>query len=361
MQTRSFSNELQNKINSLKCERKAIELGRFKFSSPLILAPMAGICTAPFRLLMEDLGAGATVSELISATGILHGNQKTLDMLHVDEREENIGIQIFGEDANSLAKACQVVERTNAKFIDLNMGCPVKKVVHKGAGSALMKEIESLAPIFRSMKQSVKIPVSIKIRTGWDSESLNADKIIDIAHNEGIEWVAIHGRSRAQQYTGLADWSYIEQLAKNSSLPIIGNGDLHQPIITQRRLKETHCRALMIARGCLRNPFIFLESFNPNLDKKSLFFGSDYFEVIERLYNYTLDCFQNQRARLIQMRKLIVWFAAGFPNAAQFRAEIFKINNLEETMLVSEKFFKGLNHRQKNINYDEVFMNSGHG
>ncbi|MBD64260.1 MAG: tRNA dihydrouridine synthase DusB [Halobacteriovoraceae bacterium] len=361
MQKKKFSPKLQAKIDSLKSKREAIQLGEVSFASKVLLAPMAGICNAPFRLLMEDLGAGGTVSELISANGINHGNDRTLSMLELDEREEHVGIQLFGEDTESMAKAAEVAQRYNPKFLDINMGCPVRKVVTKGGGSALMRDPEFLGPFFAGIRKAINIPLSIKIRTGWDAESLNAEVIEKIAYNEGIEWVAIHGRTRTQQYTGFADWDYIENIAENSILPIIGNGDLHQAYQVQNRLQQTKCDALMIARGCLRNPFIFLEAFNETPDQVSLFDGSDYFEVSERLYDYMLETFDNPRIQLTQMRKLIVWFAAGFPSAAKFRSNMFASKDLDEVMQLSQNFFMGLGDRPKYINYNEVFMNGGHG
>lgn len=361
MQTTPFSKELNTKIESLKLKRKKVQLGNISFDSPLLLAPMASICNPPFRLLMEDLGAGGTVSELISANGINYGNEKTMQMLKIDEREKNVGIQIFGEESESMAKAAKVAAQRNPKFIDINMGCPVRKVVTKGGGSALLRDLEKLAPFLAEIKKALDIPLTIKIRTGWDSDDINADKIEKIAINEGIEWLAIHGRTRAQAYAGHADWEYIENLANLATLPIIGNGDLHQAHQVKARMEKTNCDALMIARGCLRNPFIFLESYAENNSNESLFQGSDYTEVINRLYQYTIDTFANERTRLIQMRKLIVWFAAGFPGASKFRNTMFNCKDLEESMKHADDFFTALGDRSKQINYDEVFMNSGHG
>lgn len=362
MHTRAFSKELQGKIDAYKALRKPVRLGDVHFESPLILAPMAGICSPPFRLLMEDLGAGGTVSELISAHGINHGNQRTRDMLRIDEREVNVGIQLFGEDAQSMAQAAQVAERENPKFIDINMGCPVRKVVTKGGGSALMKEIEALGPLFGSMKKAIKVPLTIKIRMGWDAEGINADKIEEVARNEGVEFVAIHGRTRAQQYTGSANWDYIESFAKEAKLPVIGNGDLHQPHHVAARMAETNCSGLMIARGCLRNPFIFLESyaFDPD-NPKSPFVGKDYWEVIERYYEYCRQTYDRERTILVQARKLIVWFAAGFQNAAKFRSLMFQSQDMEESLKLAQDYFLSLGENGKKINYDEVFMNGGHG
>lgn len=362
MHNKTFSPQLQKKITELKSKAKPIKLGSIDFASPLLLAPMAGICTPPFRLLMEDLGAGGTVSELISCHGINYENKRTLEMLKIDEREQNVGIQLFGEDAESMAKASKIALRSNPKFIDINMGCPVRKVVSKGGGSALLKDIEQLAPFFNKIKAAIDVPLTIKIRTGWDADEINAEKIEEIARNEGIEWVAIHGRTRAQQYTGLANWEYIEWLAQNTELPIIGNGDLHQPHQVAKRLTNTSCDALMIARGCLRNPFIFLESLNDESETyNSLFFGKDYWEVIERLYDYTCDTYENERTRLVQLRKLIVWFAAGFPSAAKFRNTMFKCSDLEDSMKFAQDYYLSLEHSTKKINFDEVFMSSGHG
>lgn len=359
MNTRAFSPNLQDKIDLLKSKREPVKLGSINFDSPLLLAPMAAICTRPFRLLMEDLGAGGTVSELISCHGINHGNERTLEMLKIDENEKNIGIQLFGEDPESMAQAAQVAEKYGPKFIDINMGCPVRKVVTKGGGSALLKEIESLGPFFKKVKSAISIPLSIKIRTGWEAEAINADKIEYIARNEGIEWVAIHGRTRAQQYTGKADWEYIEWLAQNTKLPIIGNGDLHSSPQVKKRMEQTHCDSLMIARGCLRNPFIFLEPYIGN--ENIAFTGEDYWEVIQRLFDYTNKSYEKERTRLIQMRKLNVWFSAGFKGAAKYRSAMFSCKTLDECMQESQDYFLGLTGKSKYLNLEETFMTSGHG
>jgi tRNA-dihydrouridine synthase B len=358
-----FSPELTAKMDQFKNFATPMKLGSVSFDSKLILAPMAGICNLPYRLLMEDLGAGGTVSELISCHGINYGNHRTLEMLKIHPREKNVGIQLFGEDAESMAKAAEVAETYGPKFLDINMGCPVTKVVSKGGGSALMKEVQNLAPLFEKMRSKMKLPLSIKIRTGWDSNSLNAGEILKIARESGIEWVAIHGRTRTQQYTGFANWDFIEDLNDVKALPLIGNGDLHHPYGVSERLQKTRCDALMIARGALRNPFIFLESLDPSYasQKRSIFLGQDYWEIIQRLHNYIAETFTDERAVIVQLRKLIVWFAAGFPHAAAFRSQIFQCQNLEDCLKITEDYFLSLGSSQKFINYDEVFMSSGHG
>jgi tRNA-dihydrouridine synthase B len=361
--TTPFSAELTQKIAQFQSFATPMKLGAIDFSSKLLLAPMAGICNIPYRLLMEDLGAGGTVSELISCHGINYGNQRTLEMLKIHPLEKNVGIQLFGEDAEAMARAAEVAESFGPKFLDINMGCPVNKVVTKGGGSALMKEITKLAPLFEKMRSKMKVPLSIKITTGWDANTLNAAEVIKIAHESGIEWVAIHGRTRTQQYTGFANWDFIENLNEVKKLPLIGNGDLHHPYGVSERLKKTQCDALMIARGALRNPFIFLESLDPHYasQKKSIFLGKDYWEVIQRLHQYITETFPEERTSLVQLRKLIVWFAAGFPHAAAFRSQVFTCPDLGDTMKIAEDYFLSLGESQKFINYDEVFMSSGHG
>lgn len=360
---RPYSPALTSKIHRFESLMTPVKLGRIQFKSKLILAPMAGICNIPFRLLMEELGAGGTVSELVSCHGINHGNKRTLDMLKIHEQEKVVGLQLFGEDVDAMARAAEVSESFKPGWLDINMGCPVNKVVTKGGGSALMKEMEKLAPLFEGMRAKMKTPLSIKIRTGWDQDHRNAREVMKIARESGIEWVAMHGRTRTQQYTGSADWKFMEEIASEKILPMIGNGDLHHPLLVSNRLQQTHTDALMIARGALRNPFIFLESLDPAYaqKKKSDFTGEDYWEVIQRLWYYVGETFGDERMLLVQARKLIVWFAAGFPHAALFRGKIFATQSAEDTFKMCEDYFLSLGSSQKSINYDEAFMSSGHG
>jgi tRNA-dihydrouridine synthase B len=359
----TFSKELQTKIDFAKARMSPIKLGSIEFASPLLLAPMSAICNAPFRRLMEELGAGGTVSELISCHGINHGNERTRNMLKLDEREKNIGLQLFGEDAQSMAQAAQVAQDHGPKFIDINMGCPVKKVVSKGGGSALLKETAKLGHFFSTIKKSLEIPLTIKIRTGWDQDSLNADEVIHIAKEEGVEFVAVHGRTRTQQYTGEANWEYLENLAQISPLPLIGNGDLHSASSVQKRLEQTHCPALMLGRGPLRDPFIFLDSFLKPSDEIR-FCAADYLETIEKLFEYMQGHVENDRTLVIQMRKHIMWFAAGFDGVTHFRRGLFAHENVNDTLTYTQEYFHDLALRgqdYKKIDLTQAFMTSGHG
>lgn len=360
LSSKPYSKELQSKIDK-SFFSSPLKIGEVAFSNPILLAPMASICNAPYRLLMQELGAGGSASELVSCDGIIHGNKRTLDMLRIDKAEKNIGIQLFGENELAMAKGAEKALEFGPDFIDINMGCPVRKVVNKGGGSALMKETAKLPEYFREVKKACgDIPLTIKIRTGWDDENINAEEVCRIAKGEGIEMVAIHGRTRAQQYTGSANWNFIESLADKNIVPLIGNGDLHQPHQVKERLGKTNCTGLMIARGCVRNPFIFLES-NPNLDAPIRFNASDYYEVIERYADYVTQWFDRDSIQLVQTRKLIMWFANGFMRAGQFRSRLFEWKSLEDTMRYSEDYFKSLGTRTKQIDYNQSFMTSGHG
>lgn len=358
--TLSFSPELEQKIQGLKARTPSVELGRIAFDSPLLLAPMSAICNAPFRVLMEALGAGGTVSELISCHGINHGNERTLRMLELDPRERHIGLQLFGEDEKAMAQAAERAEDFGPKFIDINMGCPVRKVVTKGGGSALLRDTQKLGRFFGTIKRAIDIPLTIKIRTGWDDDNLNADEVIRIAQEEGVEFVAVHGRTRTQQYKGHARWDYLEHLAKTVGLPVIGNGDLHTAELTRKRLKQTSCQALMLGRGPLRNPFIFLESFL-NEGEASPFTSLDYWEITQKLFELTEYYAFNEKALVIQMRKHIMWFAAGLPGASQFRGVLFQHPTLQDTLRATEEFFVERAHLTKQLDVNEPFMTSGHG
>jgi tRNA-dihydrouridine synthase B len=358
----SFS--LKQKISYIKEKRPKVQLGPLSFDSPLLLAPMAAICHAPFRLLMQDLGAGGSVSELVSADGIIHGNARTQKMLWVDRREQKVGLQLFGEDPEKMSAAAKIAESYGADFIDINMGCPVKKVVTRGAGSALLKENpETLSHFFKTIKAGTTLPLTIKIRTGWDEQHLNAEEILSVAKESHVSMVAIHGRTRAQQYMGQANWTFLESLAAKKMIPLIGNGDLHTPEIVSARLAQTHCDALMLARGPLRFPFIFLETFIPSDEKNDLFFsGNDYLEIIHLYLSYlSLYHSEDLSHSLIQIKKHIVWFAHGMHQSAQFRQAIFTSKTLKEILTFSQQFFQGKRPPKKLNDPHEIFMTSGHG
>jgi nifR3 family TIM-barrel protein len=360
----NFSPSLQEKINHYSQKRVPIQLGSLSFASDLIQAPMASICNAPFRRLMEDLGAGGTVSELISCHAIHHGNKKTRNMMVIHPEEKNVGLQLFGEGPEMMAEAAKVCESlpVKPKFIDINMGCPVPKVVNKGAGAALLKDPEALRPYLIQIKEATSLPVTVKIRTGWDQDSITAQEIADITHELGIEFLSIHGRTRAQKYMGLANWDLLNHVASQSQIPIVGNGDLHHASSIIEKQKTSSCQAFMIARGSIRNPFIFLEALEEDEEtRRGLFSAEDHLEVIHRLGRYMEEHFEAAHVQTIQLKKHASWFAQGYPHTAKFRQNVFTSESMKDLYSLCDDYFLSLQNQRKNINYAQSFMTSGHG
>ncbi len=364
----AFSPDLQNKIDTLMARRKSITLGRVSFDGPLLVAPMSAITSAPYRMLMQDLGAGGSISELISCHGINYKGVKTLHMLSIAAEERNVGIQLFGEDPEAMALAAKRVEALEhpPKFIDINMGCPVRKVVSKGAGSALLRAPEKLGTFFSTMRKAIQLPLTVKIRTGQNEESINAPEVVRIAHEEGLEFVSIHGRTSVQQYRGKANWELIEKVAQEAPLPIIGNGDLQAPEEIRKRLNATHCKALMLGRGPLRSPFLFLESYLTPEDK-IFFTPGDYFQVLSRYRQYLEAYTPIARVIETQIKKHVVWMVAGMPGASQFRSQVFASADFPSLWALIIQYMEGLTaHLQQHGEgfreaLDGDFMEGGHG
>jgi len=327
--------------------------------NPFVLAPMAGITDRPFRSFMREMGCGIVLTELVSATGLKFSSEKTKTLMRFSSDQHPVGIQIFGEDLNHLSEAAKVVEDMGADFVDLNFGCPVPKVVKKGAGSAILKDMAQLERVLRKVKSSVSIPVTIKVRTGWDASSRNTDAVAHIAHNEGICWVAVHGRTRAQGYSGLSDWDYIKWVKSSSRIPIIGNGDITSAGLACQRLNESKCDGVMIGRGCLKNPWIFQEA-------RALWTGVQRetrrnFHLIFRNLLARLEESSNERAVPIQIKKFASWYSSGYPGSGQFRRTLFQSQSQLEILRVVEDFFGSLSGQEQKDTSSEPFLMGGHG
>jgi tRNA-dihydrouridine synthase B len=327
--------------------------------SPFILAPMAGITDAPFRLFMRELGSCVVISELISANGLKYNSEKTRKMMAFSAAERPIGIQLFGEDAQTIAEAAKYVEQIGADFVDLNFGCPVKKVVSKGAGSAVLRDLNQLREILRQVKAAINIPLTIKIRTGWDEQSRNALDAARVAYDEGVTWVTIHGRTRAAGYSGLADWDYIKQVKAQSPLPIIGNGDILTASHAIERLRETGCDAVMIGRGCLKNPFLLQQAqelWTGYADQRQ----QDLSQVMAKLVSLLQKSYEERVAK-IQLRKYSAWYSAGYDNASHFRQRLYQIEDWTELSVVVRDFFTSAQKTIRQETSHENFLMGGHG
>jgi len=351
----------------------ALSLGPHKDLFPYVLAPMASITNAPFRLVMKELGAGVVISELISASGMTYGGEKTMDLCRYFEGERPIGLQIFGEDGETMGKAARMIQNQGVDFVDINLGCPVPKVVKKGAGSAMCRDPQNLFKVLKEVKDQISIPLTIKIRTGWDACSINASECVSAAYEAGVSWVAIHGRTRAQGYEGFANWDLISTVKAKSPLPIIGNGDILTAKHAVQRMRSSGCDAVMIGRGALRNPFIFLEILQeegkPLTDAQKKYIREDgswnYWLLITR-HHELLQGLYNPFNVGVQMRKFLTWFSSGFEGAAAFRKALYSIPTDDESGAIkvyetAKEFFNRPELKKSSSYLNEAFLQGGHG
>lgn len=328
--------------------------------NPFVLAPMAGITDHAFRTFMKKLDTSVVVTELVSANGIEYKSERTMKLMSFDESQRPVGIQLFGEEPEIIARAAQVAEADGCDFVDLNFGCPVPKVVKKGAGSAMLKDPVALQKVLSTVKGAIKIPLTIKIRTGWDSNTRNAVEVCNIAYNEGIEWVAIHGRTRAQGYSGLADWDFIGEVKAKAKLPILGNGDILTPRQANLRLSQSGCDGVMIGRGCLKNPFIFMDALSMWKGESIKDVKRDYVSLFNDLKGEIVaHC--DEHITGIQLRKFAAWFSTGYSGAAQFRKNLFQSKSNEEIMSLANEFFASLGNVEQEDTSEEEFLMGGHG
>lgn len=322
---------------------------------------MAGITNSPFRRLMRRRQSSLVVSELVSSNGIEYAGQKTLELLRFHHEERVIGLQIFGEHPELLCKASQYIEKLGADFVDLNLGCPVPKVVKKGAGSAMCRDPIALGKTLSAMVKSVKIPVSIKIRTGWDADSRNALDVVKAAADAGVVWVAIHGRTRAQGYSGLADWDFIGNVKAKSSIPIIGNGDITTAEVAVTKMKTYGVDAVLIGRGALRNPFIFEQAYC--LWKGESFElprAERYVQLIEEQHGLLAETY-SPKAAMIHARKFLAWYSSGFPGCHEFRSKVFSTPDPDVLWDEARRFFE-VSTRTRDLAFmAQPFLMGGHG
>ncbi len=310
-----------------------MQIGEIKLAAPLALAPMAGITDLPFRLICRRLGCGMTVSEMVSAKGLLYKNVKTTEMLRIDDGERPTAIQLFGSVPEELAEAARMVEASGADMIDFNMGCPVPKIVNNGEGSALMKQPQLAHEILAAMVKAVKIPVTVKFRAGWDDSNRNAVEIAKAVEAAGVSAVAVHGRTRQQFYEGKADWGIIAEVKQAVKVPVFGNGDIFTVEDGLRMLAETGVDGLMIGRGADGNPWIFRElaavlrgeerPAAPSLQERL----AQAAEHLDMLIDY-----KGEHISVKEMRRHISAYLKGLPHAAEFRGRFHKVDTREQFM-----------------------------
>lgn len=304
-----------------------LRIKNITINSKVVLAPMAGVTDQAFRLICRRMGAGVVYTEFVSANGIIRGNDRTLQMMRFEPDERPIGVQIFGETADVLARSAEYIQKiVNPDLIDLNFGCPVPKITKKGAGSAILKDLPRMEEIARAVVAAVDIPVTAKIRAGWDISCINATETALLLENAGISALTLHPRTTKMLYKGTAKWEMIAEVKSLLKIPVIGNGDITSAQDAQRMLTETGCDAVMVGRRSLGNPWIFRE-INEFLDSGIVPLFPTVLERVElcRSHLELEMTSRGERAGANYMKKHLGWYLKGFPNASSYRQQLVRM------------------------------------
>ena len=308
---------------------RTLQIGNVTLENNLILAPMAGVSDLPFRLLCREQGAGLVCMEMVSAKAILYKNRNTEELLTIDPKEHPVSLQLFGSDPDIISEIAKQIEERPFDILDLNMGCPVPKVVNNGDGSALMKNPRLAGEIIEKTARAIKKPLTVKIRKGFDDAHVNAVELAHIAQESGAAAVAVHGRTREQYYAGHADWDIIRQVKEAVSIPVIGNGDIRTPEDVATMAEQTGCDGYMIARGAEGNPWIFRQILH-YFETGEHLSRPDFSEVTEMLLRHAkmqIDC-KGDYTGIREIRKHAAWYTAGYRNSSKLRGRINEVENL---------------------------------
>lgn len=307
---------------------RTLQIGNVALENNLILAPMAGVSDLPFRLLCREQGAGLVCMEMVSAKAILYKNRNTEELLTIDPKEHPVSLQLFGSDPDIISEIAKQIEERPFDILDLNMGCPVPKVVNNGDGSALMKNPRLAGEIIEKTVRAIKKPLTVKIRKGFDDAHVNAVELAHIAQESGAAAVAVHGRTREQYYAGHADWDIIRQVKEAVSIPVIGNGDIRTPEDVAAMAEQTGCDGYMIARGAEGNPWIFRQILH-YFETGEHLARPDFSEVTEMLLRHAkmqIDC-KGDYTGIREIRKHAAWYTAGYRNSSKLRGRINEVEN----------------------------------
>lgn len=310
---------------------RTLQIGNVALENNLILAPMAGVSDLPFRLLCREQGAGLVCMEMVSAKAILYKNRNTEELLTIDPKEHPVSLQLFGSDPDIISEIARQIEERPFDILDLNMGCPVPKVVNNGDGSALMKNPRLAGEIIEKTARAIKKPLTVKIRKGFDDAHVNAVELAHIAQESGAAAVAVHGRTREQYYAGHADWDIIRQVKEAVSIPVIGNGDIRTPEDVAAMAEQTGCDGYMIARGAEGNPWIFRQILH-YFETGEHLSRPDFSEVTEMLMRHAkmqIDC-KGDYTGIREIRKHAAWYTAGYRNSSKLRGRINEVENYEQ-------------------------------
>ncbi len=323
-----------------------MKINNKEIEPPIFVAPMAGVTDYPYRQVLREMGAKLIYSEMVSSKGLVYGNSKTKELLDYKIKDDGyINIQLFGEETEFIVKALKIVEKEyNPDFIDLNMGCPAPKVVKTGAGSALMKEPELVKEILTAMVETADIPITLKIRSGWDKNSINAVEIAKIADNSGISLIAVHGRTREQYYSGNVDYEIIKRVKDAVNIPVIGNGDIYDISSAEKMFDKTNCDGIMVARGIQGNPWL-IKRLKKYFQESIILDKPNVEQIIEMAIKHlkTAVDYYGEKVAVPKMRKHISWYLKGMKNSSYVKDKVNKLTNKKEIIDTLNEYKNMLN------------------
>ena len=319
------------------------KIGNIEIKNRIVLAPMAGVCNSAFRTIAKEMGCGLVYAEMVSDKAVFYKNSKTLDMLYMTDKERPIAQQIFGSDKESFVIAAKYIyENMHPDIIDINMGCPVPKVaVSAQAGSALLKNPEKIKEIVKAVVESVPIPVTVKIRSGWDKDHINAVEVAKICEEAGASAICVHGRTRNQGYSGKADWNIIKQVKESVSIPVIGNGDVVDIYSAKKMLDETGCDAIMIGRASLGNPWIFKEV-NEYIEHNNIIPKPTPIEKIDMCLKHLtyLENIKVTKVVVLEIRNHVAWYLKGLKGSNEIKNKIYMTKDINEIKKILNDYRK---------------------